>query len=217
MNASLPNFPVNTTPLLRQMMAVKAEAVGCESTERPLSDERMLVAGLRRGEREALESLITTHQPMVRRLVSRLSGFENDADDLVQDVFVLALRHACKFDGRSSVSTWLTRIAINACRSHHRTRLFRAAFWKKRRDEAKEIESPDASISSERRESIQKVTHAMQRIGLAYREVIALHYLEDMTLDEIAALLGLTKSTVGVRLHRARKMLEELLGPAMRD
>ncbi|HEY7088902.1 MAG TPA: sigma-70 family RNA polymerase sigma factor [Tepidisphaeraceae bacterium] len=183
---------------------MKADAAAC-------CDEQHLVRQLRRGERAALEQLVAMYRPMVSRLVARLSGWSGEADDLVQDVFVKAISAAGKFRGESKISTWLTSIAINVCRQHHRTRMFRAEFWKRWKGRPERMDA-DASQTLERRERIERVTQAVRRLRGNYREVVVLHYLEGMSSEEIGGVLGVTRNTVEVRLHRAREQLRGMLG-----
>lgn len=163
--------------------------------------------------------MIEDHQQRVQRLVRRLTGWAGDSEDLVQEVFLKALTGVRSFKGQSRLSTWLTRIAINACRSRQRTKLLRATFWKKitqnTRDE--DIEEPDASVSQEQNDRQRLVTDAVRKLKGKYREVIVLHYLEELPAEDIQQVLGISRNTVEVRLHRARKMLEEMLRPLVQD
>jgi RNA polymerase sigma-70 factor (ECF subfamily) len=112
------------------------------------------------------------------------------------------------------LSTWLTTIAINVCRSHYRTRMFRATFWKNwMSGQIDEPAQADASENVEQKERIEQVTRAVRRLKTDYREVVVMHYLEAMTVDEIQQVLGISRNMVEVRLHRARKMLHEMLEP----
>jgi RNA polymerase sigma-70 factor (ECF subfamily) len=191
---------------------VKVEAAYCTSQPQA-SDERQLILRLRRGERSALEQIVTDHQQRIARLVSRLSGWTGETEDLVQDVFVKALANAKRFRGDSKVSTWLTSIAINVCRSHQRTRVFRATFWKKWMNRRVEPDVDDAAQPVQQIERVRRVTEAVRRLKSMYREVVVLHYLEGLSSDDIGGVLGITRNTVEVRLHRARQMLREILGP----
>jgi RNA polymerase sigma-70 factor (ECF subfamily) len=199
-------IPVSELTPAHPINAVKADAAAhC--------DEQHLVQQLRRGERAALEQLVAMYRPMVNRLVARLSGWSGQTDDLVQDVFVKAIAAAGHFRGDSKVSTWMTSIAINVCRQHHRTRVFRAEFWKRAmRAHAGPIQDEDASQPTEQRERIRQVTECVRRLRSTYREVIVLHYLEGMSSGEIGRVLGVTRNTVEVRLHRAREQLRGMLG-----
>lgn len=197
--------------------AVKADAINCPAQADPVTDEQQLIEQLRRGDRRALEQIIAEHQPHVRRLVGRLSGWSSDTDDLVQDVFVAALGSAGTFQGGSRIGTWLTRIAINRCRSHYRTRMFRIAFWSRWRQQASPPPDADASEPAEQRERAARVMEAVRRLPARYREVVVLHYLEGQKIDQLAALLRLSRNAVEVRLHRGRRMLHETLADLMED
>jgi RNA polymerase sigma-70 factor (ECF subfamily) len=196
------------------MDAVKVGAASWDSPQ-AAPDEPQLIQRLRRGERAALEQLVAEHHARVARLVSRLAGWTRDTDDLVQEVFVKAFTGARHFRGESRVSTWLTSIAVNVCRGHHRTRLLRATFWKKWFGRRVDPVQADASESAEQRERVRRVTEAVRRLKSMYREVVVLHYLEGLSSEDIGRVLGLTRNTVEVRLHRARQMLRETLGPMM--
>jgi RNA polymerase sigma-70 factor (ECF subfamily) len=195
------------------MLAVKVGAVSCPSQPRS-PDERQLIQRLRRGERSALEQLVADHHPRIARLVSRLSGWTHETDDLVQDVFVKALSGAGRFRGDSRLSTWLTSIAVNVCRGHHRTRLLRAAFWKRWISQRVQPPHEDAAQPIEQRERVRRVTQAVRCLKSLYREVVVLHYLEGMSSDDIGRVLGVSRNTVEVRLHRARQVLRVKLGDA---
>jgi RNA polymerase sigma-70 factor (ECF subfamily) len=181
-----------------QIISVKADA------------ESALIKRLRCGDPAALEELIARHYASVHQLVSRLTAWSADAEDLTQDVFVSAISAAARFRGSSSLATWLTRIAINACHSHHRKRLVRWAFWK-REANAAEYLADDASQSAQQRERSARVKSAVGQLGGKYREVVVLHYLQQMAVEDVAKILAITRPAVEVRLHRARKMLGEML------
>jgi RNA polymerase sigma-70 factor (ECF subfamily) len=166
---------------------------------------------LRRGDRAALEELVRRHHAPVARLVYRLAGYSPDADDLVQEVFFRAVRSARGFDGRASVSTWLARIAVNVCRTHHRRRFFRAAFWARWSGGRREEQADPAHQPLADAERDARVRVAVASLPFSYRQVVVLHYLEQRPVDDVARILGLSKGATEVRLHRARKMLEEQL------
>src|SRR5262245_54345669 len=68
------------------------------------------------GSADELDRLVAQHAPQITRLVRRLLGWPGDVDDVVQDIFVAALKGLPRFNRRSALATWLTRIAINCCR-----------------------------------------------------------------------------------------------------
>ena len=176
----------------------------------PAADPRALETAwaqrLRRGDPAALVELAAAHGPRLSRLAFRLMGWRGDPEDVVQDVLVKAMEQARRFDGKASVSTWITAIALNHCRSLRRRWLAAAramARWPLGR--AQQQSAPAAD------EEAEHVRCAMRKLRPADREAIVLHYYEEMDLESIAALLGLSRNAVEVRLHRARKRLGQLL------
>ena len=174
-----------------------------------LSDNEASFAGrLASGQTEAFDQLVALYQPRVARLAQRLLGWNGDIDDVVQDVFLTAWNKVGSFRRESSLWTWLTVITLNQCRSRIRRRnlLQRLPFRLVRRDA-----HPPADLGSIRQETGQRVREAVSALKPAERELIVLHYLEHQPVDELAALLGVSKNTLEVRLHRARQRLKETL------
>jgi RNA polymerase sigma-70 factor (ECF subfamily) len=164
----------------------------------------------RTGVPAALTEVIAIHQPLVSRLVYRLTAWSRtDTEDIVQEVFVNALRSRKTFDARSSLATWLTRITINTCCTERRKRLLRTRYWKRLlTSQSQSISSPPAA---DLHEDIQQTMTELRRLPATYREAVVLRYLEEMEIDDIARLLNLSRPAVEVRLHRARAMLRTAL------
>lgn len=125
------------------------------------------------------------------------------AEDALQDTFISAFRNFYKFKGESSEKTWLTRIAINTCKSYSR------GFWKR-----KVIYRDDALSEYEEKETIEMefcddtVVKAVCQLKPRYREVVLLFYYQELKVREIAGILGISESAVTVRLSRAREQLK---------
>ncbi|MBN2582920.1 MAG: RNA polymerase sigma factor [Planctomycetes bacterium] len=173
------------------------------------SDERQLVDRFLRGEAAAFDQIVRLHQAGVARLAQRLLAWPDDADDVVQDVFLAALRNLGQFRGDSSLTTWLTRITINTCRSHRRRTLGRVRIW--RQWVSRRPAHPDGTAGTpiEATETHEQVRRAVARLPQKEREVVVLRYLQEMAPEEIGSVLGLTTSAVNVRLHRARARLRK--------
>ena len=156
-----------------------------------------------------LESLVATHQEQIGRVVARLLDRGDDVADVVQDVFVSALENLKRFRGQCELSTWLTAIAVNKCRSHRRrVQLRRYVFgWLVRNTDAPAA----AACPVETSEAHEQLHGAIARLPSKYREPIVLRYFEEYGMDEIARVLGLTRNTVEVRLSRARSKLKGML------
>ena len=155
------------------------------------------------------EQLLCAEEPRLRRLVHRLLGWRArtaDLDDLVQDVLLRAWRARDGFRGEAQVSTWLCRIALGLVHDHARrqARHRRLFGWLLPAE-------PAAPTVDDNHEPLDRTRQAMQWLAHADREVLVLRYLEQRGIDEIAALLGISRPAVDARLSRARQRLRERL------
>ena len=175
-----------------------------------------LLARLRDGEpavrRAAERDLFTRFHAPVERLLRRLLG--HDADDCIQEVFVDVLRGVRAFEGRSTLSTWVYRVALRRawkCLAERRREERRTAAA----DEPVE-EVPAAGASGEARvetaELARRFEEALDRLDLDQRAVLALSAIDGLGPPEIAEVLGVPVGTVHSRLHRARQRMKEWLG-----
>lgn len=169
------------------------------------------MARFARGERSAFAEIVSAHQARVSRLVYRLLGWQGEADDVVQEVFLSALKNLRRFRGESSLSTWLTRIAINKCRSHRRRRFLRLKMFRPAAAGGEPGVSDPADRAGMDRETFDRVRRAVQDLPARYREAVVLRYLEEMPVEQVAEVLGLTRNVTQVRLHRARLRLRRAL------
>jgi len=152
--------------------------------------------------------------PWIAQLVRRLVAWRDDADDLVQDVLVAALEQRTRFRGDAALRTWITRIAVNKCRAHQRKQWLRRKLmrgWAEREAlTCGPIASTDAeSIAAEQATAVRA---AIAQLPTNYREAIVLQYLENMSIADAAASLGVRRGTFEVRLSRARQQLRAFLG-----
>ncbi len=177
------------------------EAVGCRE---PPREEPWVVEA-----RPSFEQLVADHRQRVTRLCYRLLGWRADVEDVVQDVFLAVLRALPEFRGQSSVSTWLTRIAVNKCRSYLRKRvaLLRLVTGPRAGRKPGIGQPADRGLLDDER--FERVRHAVRKLAPKYREVVVLRYLEEMSPAEIGDVLGLKRNAVEVRLSRARGQLKE--------
>ena len=125
------------------------------------------------------------------------------AKDAVQETLLRAWRNADRFRGTGSEITWITRIAINVCKSYLRSP------WKRRRAPAEELDKLLAPADDPQVDDT--LPRAITALPHPYREVIILHYYQELKAREIADILHINVSTVTARLSRARNMLRESL------
>jgi RNA polymerase sigma-70 factor (ECF subfamily) len=179
--------------------------------------DQTLPSRFARGDARAFDELVATYRPRVTRLAYRLLGWKGDVEDVVQEVFLAALKHLGRFRGQASLNTWLTAITVNACRSRRRRLLMQWRFFRRARNGPIPESAPAADQSPIDAETFACVRSAVQALPARDREVIVLHYLEHLPADEIAALLRVSRGAIEVRLHRARQRLKTVLGTLIEE
>lgn len=172
------------------------------------------------------ESVYETYADKVLNLVFRMTGDEDTARDLTQDIFVKVYENLASFEQRSSIYTWIHRIAVN--RVYNYLKRERRLQWVGLLDKTlhellgeKQIESlwsPDAAPNTaedrlERAERSDLLWRAVRSLPPKYRVPIVLYHYEEMSYKEVAAATGLSESAVETRIHRGRKKLLKLLKP----
>lgn len=162
-------------------------------------------------DREALEELLRSVQPSLRRYLSAVAG-ATDADDLLQDVFVIIVRRIGTLDDPKLFRPWAFRIASREAFRHVRKR----RLWQGRHEDEAQLDNlpaPEAPPSGERLRELL----AAGTISPASRAVLMLHFEEELSLPEVAAILdiplGTAKSRLGYGLRAIRKHLQTLRGP----
>ena len=172
-------------------------------------DDRELLARFRAGQTAAFDEIVEAHQQRIVRLVFRLLGSPDEVQDVVQEVFLSVLQNLKRFRGESKLSTWLTRIAVNKCRSHHRRRLLRLrTLFYLTKTLTVTSEQGGAAESAEIHDELRR---AVRRLSARYREPIVLRYFEELSVHEIGEVLGISANSVEVRLTRRRRKLREIL------
>lgn len=176
--------------------------------------DRDLVARHRYGDESAFEEIYELYGGMVYNLALRLSGEPEEAADLTQEAFLKIHRHLRGFRGRSTLRTWIYRVAVNCCRSRYR----RQQIWQSRIEPgaAERLdELPDRRRDPERRAIARStgalVERALERLPPIYREAVLLRDIEGLTYEEIATVLGVRLGTVRSRIARGRVRLRNLL------
>ena len=123
------------------------------------------------------------------------------AEDVAQETFIRVYQHYEEFHNQSSIKTWIVQIAINLCKNQMRTH-----WWKNRfHQDIIEIEIDEYYESFLDR---QMVLDEIGKLSVKYREVILLYYYQELTISEIAKVLGEKESTIKARLVRARERLK---------
>jgi RNA polymerase sigma factor (sigma-70 family) len=161
-----------------------------------------LIEAARGGDTEALVSLIAAAQPDIRRYAAR-NCRAADIDDAVQETLLLLYRRVGTLRAVTSFSAWLFAVARRAC-----LRLLRQATG----TQAAPADDAEMRLAHIAPEDIRiDLSRAIQSLPNHYREVILLRDIEELSIDEIAGVLGLTRESVKARIHRARLMIREYL------
>jgi RNA polymerase sigma-70 factor (ECF subfamily) len=188
-------------------------SAGKEEGLTSLRDES-LVEAAKSGDHAAYRELSIRHAPMIFRIVSRITRNREDTEDALQDSLMKAFIHLQTFDGRSSFSTWLTRIAINSALMllrKKRTRLETSLESDLVDDSGPHVQLVDPSPGPEKlylqRERERNLRRAIRRLPSNLREVIEIRNARDASVSEVAGIAGISIAATKSRLLRARKTL----------
>lgn len=164
-------------------------------------DEEQLVQGLRSQDPGAAQELVVSHGDRLFRSACLLCGDQAEAQDLVQETLLQAVRSGPRFRGCSSVYTWLHGILLNLTRHYHRDRKRMVYDEELARQEPAPAEEKPSRLDVQM--STSALADALDSLSSLHREVLILRFYEDMKIHEIAAHLGISNGTVKSRLHYA--------------
>jgi RNA polymerase sigma-70 factor (ECF subfamily) len=153
-----------------------------------------------------LRELMATHGDRLLRSAYLLCGNETEAQDLVQETFLQALKSGHRFRGDSAVYTWLCGILRNLCHRHLRKQ---KRFVFEEELVLKEPFQPTSTNASDHDFCSAKLAQALQQLSAEHREVVVLRYYENLRIQEIADQTGVSKGTVKSRLFYAVRSLEQ--------
>ena len=172
----------------------------------PEPTDQDLVKLALQGRHEAFATLVQRHERRVYNLAYRMLGKPEDARDATQDAFLSCYRHLRRFRGDAAFSTWLHRIAANACYDVLRRRPSAGSL------EDQPVEPQPVPDHADQAAAATDVQRALQAVPADFRIALILHEVQDLPLEEIAAALDLPVGTVKSRLHRGRVALARALG-----
>ena len=172
------------------------------------SDE-VLIGRIADGDRLAMKVLFARHHVRVYRFVLRMVRNEATAEDLISEVFLDVWRQAGKFEGRSTVSTWMLSIA----------RFKALSALRRRNEEELDDETADAiedladdpEVALAKKDKGAVLRQCLDRLSTEHREIIDLVYYHEKSVEEAAGIVGIPEATVKTRMFYARKKLGELL------
>ena len=173
-----------------------------------MSETDDLVRRAQKGDRQALETLITKVDHYVFGVALLTLGERSEAQDAAQEALIKAIRGLKRYRGHATFRTWLYRITVNTCRDFQRRRTRQREIPL---DQAISLVASGPGQTQLVRESRQVVWDAVQSLEPALREVIVLRYYLDMACTEISEVLKTPVNTVYWRLHQARQLLKPRL------
>jgi RNA polymerase sigma-70 factor (ECF subfamily) len=178
--------------------------------------EQQLLAALRDRDPEAFAFLFDTYSDRVYRLAAGLLADDDEAEGVVQETFLRLFERLDSFEGRSTLGTWLYRVAYNLSMDRLRRRRPTLSLDGDGEDSLPEVtnladwrDAPERFLSAE--EMSAELGRAIAALPETLRAVFMLREVEGLATDECAQVLGITAGAVKVRLHRARLLLRERL------
>ena len=191
------------------------------------SSERKFVARLQRHDERAFNELVEAYSPRVYRLVARMLGRREDAEDMAQEVFVQVFKGISQFRGDAKLGTWIYRVAINLCKN-------RSKYLSRRQDDKQDafdavadhqplhqakgvtsgqINRPDQMVEGMQIEAIMR--RCIAELEPDFREALILRDVENLSYEEIIEITGVAEGTVKSRIHRARALLKQRVSEAL--
>jgi RNA polymerase sigma-70 factor (ECF subfamily) len=196
---------LNESPF-RQVYEGKTRPEPPVPRDRDAIARELLALRCRAGDRAAFESLVRETEGRLFYFVRRLVRDEADAWDVLQQTWVRAVRGVASLDDPARVLPWLYRIARNAAFTHVR----------RRADEPDSLDGLDADVASDDDggpafDDVEAVHSGLDALSLPHREVLVLTFLNEMSEDDVATVLGVPPGTVKSRLHYAKRALRRAM------
>lgn len=169
----------------------------------------------RYGDPEAFDEVYQQYAQMVYNLTLRMVGSVERAEDCAQEIFLRIHRHLGRFNGRSTLKTWIYRVTVNYCRSRLSRRRFFFQPLAEEQDDDHGVQLVDSSRDPEEaalaRDAGRRVSRALRQLKPVFREAVVLRDLEGLAYEEIAEVLKIRIGTVRSRIARGRDQLRLVL------
>jgi len=181
----------------------------------PAPDDAALLRAAQAGDREAIDALLRRHQERIHGLCRRLTGNDTDALDATQEAMIAVVRGLPRFDGRSAFSTWIYRVATNACLDELRRRQRRAVEPLPAYEQAgdRPAMAPSSSAVDDTVAARVDIDRALGLLPEDFRVAVILRDLCRLDYAEIAEVLAVPPGTVRSRISRGRSALAAILDP----
>lgn len=180
-------------------------------------DENQLIENVKLGSESAFQELVLKYQTLVINVCNNFLNNPDDALDIAQEVFIKVYQSINDFKGNSKFSTWLYRIAVNKSlnyiRSRKRSRIFKSmdVLFGENNDFSSQAAGHDKNIeeSIEQSENEEALKYAMGKIPAKQKTAISLFHFEELSYKEIAEIMQISTTEVGVLINRAKKSLHK--------
>lgn len=174
-------------------------------------DESYIITRILAGKTEEYAYFLDTYWQPFFSLIVRMVNSEEDAEELTQDTFMKAFEHLSSFNGKSSFSTWIYRIAYNTALSFLRKKNVEQTViddnqWNRISDT-----QIDDVLNDESEEQIEKLQQALTKLTAEERALVIFFYEEEHSIQELAQILNLNEGNIKVKLYRLRKKLYVLM------
>ena len=174
-------------------------------------DESYIITRILAGKTEEYAYFLDTYGQPVFALIVRMVNSEEDAEELTQDAFMKAFEHLSAFNGKSSFSTWIYRIAYNTALSFlRRKNVEQTVIDENSWSQISDTQIDDA-LNNDSEEQIEKLQQALTKLTAEERALVTLFYEEERPIQELAHILNLNEGNIKVKLHRLRKKLYLLM------
>ena len=181
------------------------------STARALPEESSWIAAAKEGDRQAFQQLYEQYCDRVYNLIYYSLKESEQAEDILQSVFLKVFQALPLFREDSSFLTWIYRVTLNECKNAKRRRRFWLPLSEifEKPEEKDPHPLPDVVHTSNLQ--LLDLRRALVKLKPKYREVVMLKYFEELSYEDVASILGISMGTVASRLHRAMQFLESQL------
>lgn len=177
--------------------------------QRSRTEDDDLVQKCRKGDVRAFEAIYRRHSTAVYSLAYRMVGNPADAQDMLQEIFLLAFNKLRTYQGQAALSTWLFRVATNRCLDHIRSKARRNQSLTESLDGQK---PPPSSVPRQSTAERLDLEQAIARLPDSYRAAFLLYDVEGFDHREVAQILGIAEGTSKSLVHKARLKIRDYLG-----
>lgn len=176
------------------------------------NDEQHIINQIIEGDTKAFAELVNRYKDLVFTLAIRMLKHREEAEEASQDIFIKVYKSLAKFKGDSKFSTWIYKVAYNACLD--RIKMNKRRFNEVAIDEFTErhIKTIDNALDRMEKDEQQKsIQECLQLLPSEDSFLLTLYYFEDLSLEEMSKVVGIEPNTIKVRLFRIRKKLASIL------